>query len=389
MATIPEKKMKLLMLNSEYPPIGGGQGNANQAMINEFVENHIQIDLVTASSGKKYKEEKSNIRLFFLDIGKNGKNFLFQSSKELITYSVKSWKFATKLIKQARSKKAEYDAIIAWSGVPAGFIAMVLSRRFCIPYVVLLRGADVPFYDKRWAKLDRLVFRYLSPYIWKKSLLTIANSQNLRDLAYKTSRKKKIDIIYNGIDLKRYTGNYDVKITPAQIIAVGRLNKMKGFDLLIQAVAGIKTQCQLVIAGDGPEKENLENLAKMLGIEGKVLLLGRLEKEQLIHFYQESSIFCMSSYNEGMSNAMLEAIACGLPVVTTQVGGVAELINGNGIIVPCGDSFALQEAIETLLENPERLVQCRNRSLQIAADFSWKKITNNFLDLLTDALSKK
>lgn len=380
--------MKLLMLNSEYPPIGGGQGNANQAMMNEFAKTDIQIDLITASTGKKYDETKGNIRLFFLNIGKNGKNFLFQSSKELITFSMKAWSFAAKLIKQARSKKADYDAIIAWSGVPSGFIAMMLSKRFHIPYVVLLRGADVPFYDKRWAKLDRLLFRYLSPYIWQKSLLTIANSQSLRDLAYKTSSKKKIDIVYNGIDINRYTSGNGIKISPQQIIAVGRLNKIKGFDLLIRAVAGIKTPCRLVIAGDGPEKENLENLAKMLGIEKKVLLPGRLEKEQLIRFYQESAIFCTSSYNEGMSNAMLEAIACGLPIVTTQVGGAAELVNGNGIVVPCGDSFALQEAIETLLENQNRLEQYRNRSLQIAADFSWDKITNSFTDLLAAALKK-
>lgn len=380
--------MKLLMLNSEYPPIGGGQGNANQAMMNEFAKTDIQIDLITASTGKKYDETKGNIRLFFLNIGKNGKNFLFQSSKELITFSMKAWSFAAKLIKQARSKKADYDAIIAWSGVPSGFIAMMLSKRFHIPYVVLLRGADVPFYDKRWAKLDRLLFRYLSPYIWQKSLLTIANSQSLRDLAYKTSAKKKIDIVYNGIDINRYTSGNGIKISPQQIIAVGRLNKIKGFDLLIRAVAGIKTPCRLVIAGDGPEKENLENLAKMLGIEKKVLLPGRLEKEQLIRFYQESAIFCTSSYNEGMSNAMLEAIACGLPVVTTQVGGAAELVNGNGIVVPCGGSFALQEAIETLLENQNRLEQYRNRSLQIAADFSWDKITNSFTDLLAAALKK-
>ena len=85
---------------------------------------------------------------------------------------------------------------------------------------------------------------------------------------------------------------------------------------------------------------------------------------------------------------MLEAVACGLPIVTTQVGGAAELINGNGVVVPCGDSFALQEAIETLLENPNRLAQCRNRSLQIATDFSWEKITNNFIDLLNAALKK-
>ena len=374
--------MKLLMLNSEYPPLGGGQGNANKAMLKEFAKTDIQVDLITASSGKKHKEINGKIRLFFLNIGKNEKNFLFQSSKELITYSVKSWRFAAKLIKQSISKKAKYDAIIAWSGVPAGFIAMTLSFIFRIPYIVLLRGADVPFYDKRWAKLDKFVFRFLSPYIWKNSLLTIANSQSLRELAYKTSRKKKIDLIYNGIDLERYTNKSDIKISPKQIIAVGRLSKIKGFDLLIQAVAAIKTPCQLVIAGDGPEKENLENLAKMLGIEKKVIFTGRLEKQQLIHFYQESSIFCMSSYNEGMSNAMLEAIACGLPVVTTQVGGAAELVKGNGVIVPCGDSFAIQEALETLLDNPERMAQCQKQSLQIASEFSLDIVTNSFIDLL-------
>lgn len=379
--------MKLLMLNSEYPPIGGGQGNANKAMIGEFAKTDIKVDLITASSGKKRKEINKNIRLFFLNIGKNEKNFLFQSSKELITYSIKAWRFAAKLIKAA-AKKEQYDAIIAWSGVPAGFVAMTLSFIFHIPYVVLLRGADVPFYDKRWAKLDRFVFRFLSPYIWKKSLLTIANSQSLRDLAYKTSQKKKIDIIYNGIDLERYTNNFDIKMSPPQIIAVGRLNKIKGFDLLIQAVAGIKSPCLLIIAGDGPEKENLENLAKILGVENKVVLLGRLEKTQLINFYQESSIFCMSSYNEGMSNAMLEAIACGLPIVTTQVGGAAELVKGNGTIVPCGDSFALQAALETLLENPERMKQYSERSLQIASEFSWEIVTNNFINLLRTTLNK-
>ena len=381
--------MKLLMLNSEYPPLGGGQGNANKAMLKEFAKTDIQVDLITASSGKKHKEINGKIRLFFLNIGKNEKNFLFQSSKELITYSVKSWRFAAKLIKQSISKKAKYDAIIAWSGVPAGFIAMTLSFIFRIPYIVLLRGADVPFYDKRWAKLDKFVFRFLSPYIWKNSLLTIANSQSLRELAYKTSRKKKIDLIYNGIDLERYTNKSDIKISPKQIIAVGRLSKIKGFDLLIQAVAGLKMPCQLVIAGDGPEKENLENLAKMLGIEKKVIFTGRLEKQQLIHFYQESSIFCMSSYNEGMSNAMLEAIACGLPIVTTNIGGAVELVKGNGVIVPCGDSFAIQEALETLLDNPERMAQCQKQSLQIASEFSWDIVTNSFIDLLNKSLKKQ
>jgi glycosyltransferase involved in cell wall biosynthesis len=89
-----------------------------------------------------------------------------------------------------------------------------------------------------------------------------------------------------------------------------------------------------------------------------------------------------------MSNAMLEAIACGLPVVTTQVGGAAELVKGNGVIVPCGDSFALQSALETLLADSQRLKQCSERSLQIASEFSWEIIANNFINLLQSALGK-
>ena len=104
--------MKLLMLNSEYPPLGGGQGNANKAMMSEFAKTDIQIDLITESYGKKHKEINGNIRLFFLNIGKEEKNFLFQSSKELITYSIKAFRFATKLIKQATAKKSKQSLFV-------------------------------------------------------------------------------------------------------------------------------------------------------------------------------------------------------------------------------------------------------------------------------------
>lgn len=370
--------MRILMLNSEYPPLGGGQGNANKAILDSLSHSHpeVEVDLITASIDQFSLLKSGNHQITFLDIGKKNTNYHFQSVKELLFFSWRCFFYAKKQMKQKK-----YDLIIAWSGIPAGYLAMRLSDHFQIPYIVLLRGADVPFYDKRWKILDTFFLQYLSPLVWKKSASTIANSKGLRDLAYRTSRKKKIDLLYNGIDQTIYHPAFEKKRNIAQICCAGRLNPVKGFDLIIRAVANLSRPCHLKIAGDGPQKERLNALIKELGVEDRVTLLGRKGKEELIALYQESSLFCLPSHQEGMSNALLEAMACGLPVVSTNVGGAEELVDGNGIIVPCGAPKALQDALEALLFDEKKLLAYGKRSLEIAKEFSWDSIANQMLTL--------
>lgn len=142
--------MKVLMLNYEFPPLGGGAANATKFMLMEF-KNHadLEIDLITSSTEKfKVKRLGNNITIHFLNIHKKG-NLHYQSYKNLLYYSWKAYRYARELI-----QKKHYDVCHAFFGIPCGYLAMKIG----IPYIVGLRGSDVPFYNNRFKILDNLNF---------------------------------------------------------------------------------------------------------------------------------------------------------------------------------------------------------------------------------------
>lgn len=381
-------RIKILMLNPEYPPLGGGQGNANKAVFDTLESEYresVRVDVVTSSTDRARLENRSIGDIVYLDIGKNGKNRQYQSLKDLITYIIKSFLTSYKLIKKNR-----YDLIVAWSGIPSGFIAFLLKLRFNIPYVVLLRGADVPFYDKRWEKLDKFVFRHISPFIWKKSAGVTANSAGLTQLAHKTSDRQEIIIIPNGVDTDFYKPSADFSDgTPIRLAAVGRLNKIKGFDVLIKSLAGIEFDFHLTIAGEGPEEDELRTLINQSGLSEKVELCGYKNKSELAEIYGLSHIFILSSYKEGMSNSLLEAMAAGCAIVSSDVGGAAELVAGNGVVVPAGDCAALRAALSGMMGDRAALRRMGAISRDTAAAMSWSAVTSKFMTFFRDAASSK
>ena len=139
-----------------------------------------------------------------------------------------------------------------------------------------------------------------------------------------------------------------------RIISVGRLYPQKNQEMMIRAFAKVADEFpdwQLVIFGEGPLRAELEFLVSSFKLEGRVLLPGRTE--HVIEELRKSKIFCMSSDYEGMSNSMIEAICVGLPIVTTDVSGVKELIEDgeNGFVVPCGDVNEMETALLKLLSD--------------------------------------
>lgn len=360
------------MLNYEYPPLGGGQGNANKYIFKEFNKNYpgIEIDIVTSSINTGKIETYRIGRIYYLDIGKKNINLHSQSVRNLLVNSYKTFLLGFKLL-----KKKDYDLIVAWSGVPTGFIAFALKILFQKPYIVLLRGADVPFYDRfKWDKLDRYVLRWLSPFIWKHSKKVIANSHKLKQLALQTAPNINFEVIPNGVDTDLFRPKHCHR-SPNLLLSVGRLSPIKGFDILIQAFkeAGIPDSI-LWIVGTGPEEAQLKNFVKNLGIEDKVEFFGFKSTDELIDLYNQASIFVLTPFNEGMSNAMMEALASGLPIICTDVGGTEELIDGNGYIVPKGDVAEIAKRIEKILKNTSLQNKFAHRSRQIALQYSWGRI---------------
>jgi len=375
--------MKILMLNNEYPPLGGGQASANKSILDvlQTYSNQILVDLIT-SSVREFKSERTQIgEIFYLNIGKKNKNLHYQNIKDLLIFSIKSLIFARKII-----RKNSYNLIIAWAGVPSGFTGYLLKKLYKIPYVVLLRGPDVPFHEAKWKLLDKLFFQFLSPIIWKNAFKVIANSQELKKLAQQTAIKQQISVIENGVDFNFWNNVFKKQLLDFEkfvILSVGRISRIKGFDLVIKALSEIKVKnIEYWLVGDGPEKTNLQLLAQKLNCIDQVKFLGIKNKNELRQIYHSSTIFCLPSHNEGMSNALLEAMACGLPVIVTNVGGTKELINENGIIIVKGDSKAISNALIKMLNNNENYINFSNRSIEISKNMSWKSKTRDLINEL-------
>lgn len=172
----------------------------------------------------------------------------------------------------------------------------------------------------------------------------------------------RITVINNGIDLEKF--HPAEKITRDQIIigALGRLDRQKGFDVLIRALARIKDRrFQCVIAGAGQEYEKLEKLINCTGLATKVRLVG--SESDNANFYRQADIFVVPSRWEGFGIVVLEAGATGLPVIASDVDGIRDIIESgqNGLMVPKEDESALAEAIVKLMDDPAERMRLGSR----------------------------
>ncbi len=360
------------MLNYEYPPLGGGAANQTAFTLQNFYNNpEIGIDLITSSTGK-YKVEMpaANVRIFYLDIQKN-EQLHYQSYFDLLRYSWASYFFIKKLMRQNN-----YAGIHAFFGIPCGFIAWLSG----LHYGVSLCGSDVPFHNKRYKWLDILLFKHLSKIIWRKAKFVVPNSTGLMETACKTLKNYPFEIIPNGVDCTVFQPKKEHKnnTNELKIIAVGRLSKIKQFNILIEALAGLEN-CSLQLIGDGPELFDLKKIAE----EKKVhcTFSGKLNRTELIAALQNSDLFVLPSENEGMSNALLEAMACGLPVIVSNVGGSAELVDNNGFIIEAIDSEKIRQTLILYSESNLLLKEHGINSRKKALEMSWLKVANRYLNL--------
>jgi glycosyltransferase involved in cell wall biosynthesis len=227
--------------------------------------------------------------------------------------------------------------------------------------------------------------------IWKKADAVVANSEGLKELALETNPQQEISVIHNGIDISEFTPN-DRKKTEEylQLICVSRLIERKGIRYLLQAIGELKHEnIRLTIVGDGNQLLELKNLTSKLNIEDKVVFKGYLDHSKLAEAYQQSDIFVLPSLNEGMSNALLEALAAGLPVVVTDTGGTSELLDGNGVLVPMGNSDTIAEAIRGFMHDPARLRQMGMRSREIAEGMSWNSVSGKYFEVYKEIVVRR
>lgn len=175
----------------------------------------------------------------------------------------------------------------------------------------------------------------------------------------------KVHLVYHGIDVRKFVppGNMHIR-NKNTLLSIGRLTAQKGFPYLLQAIRklkdqGVNVRCQLI--GEGEQRQQLEEMIDQLGVSEQVQLLGAVTQEKIIDYYHSAWIFvlpCVDTLDgnrDGIPNVLMEAMACGLPVITTDNSGQPELVINNecGIIVhPCA-ADELAQAIKRLCEDNE------------------------------------
>lgn len=282
-------------------------------------------------------------------------------------------------------RKFRPQSVLAFFGVPSGAVAWLLYKRYGTPYIVSLRGGDVPgFRPYDFRRYHQLIGPMLR-VIWKNASAVVANSRGLRELAHDFDSTVEIPVIPNGVNVQNYVPA-DRTWTPARLLSVGRVVHQKGLDLGLEALAGLKDLAwDWSIAGDGPQTTRLHERVNQLGLEERVRFLGWQERDQLAVRYQEANLFLFPSRHEGMPNAMLEAMASGLPTVATRVAGSEELVQDGvtGKLVRSEDVPALKESLRQLISDPELRKRMGLAARQrVERDYSWESAAEEYLKIL-------
>lgn len=263
-----------------------------------------------------------------------------------------------------------WDLIDAHYFYPDGVAAAWLAQDLAIPLLITGRGTDLTLIPKSAPHRAQIVWASEQA----SAMITVCESLR-HDLAGLGIAPERIAVLRNGVDLKRFSPGdrrgirEKLDLPGFTLLSVGSLIPRKGHDLAIAAMAQI-TDATLLIAGSGPLRASLEELARNKGVASRIRFLGELAHDELADVYRAADIFVLASSREGWANVLLEAMACGTPVVATDVNGTPEVLRDPklGILVRERSSHALGAAIAELRGR----LPDRDQVRAYAEQFSWE-----------------
>jgi len=370
------------MLNYEFPPIGGGGGQAHLNLLRQYAgRSDLTVDVLTCAPNPGLFTETFAQNVTIHKVGIRKKDLHYWRRTEVLTWLGRASRHYRRLI-----RRNDYDLAHAFFGFPTGWLCY--WKADSLPYIISLRGSDVPGRHDR-LKLDYKVLAPLMRAIWRKASGLVACSEGLKERALLFVPSARIHVIPNGVDLKRFKpaeGPRDQDTL--RLLTVGRLSVTKRVEVLVDAIKVLHKDgmaVRLTVIGGGALETDLRRLVTQRGLDGLIEVKGRVESGQMPRLYQRHDVFISATMQEGMSNAMLEAMASGLPIITTRCEGVDELIADNGIVVDGPADLA--RAIETL--DPSRLRSMATASRRQAERFTWSAVADRYIEYYRQVLGRQ
>lgn len=368
--------MKILIATPLYPPDVGGPATYAKALEDALPSHGVEVVLVS-----------------------------FHAVRHL-PKGIAHLVYAFKLFRASRG----CDAILALDPVSVGLPAAIIARLTQIPLVVKIVG------DYAWEQgrqrfgvtqgLDEFVvmdathftrsvrtLRKVQTFVARSARQIIVPSEYLKRIVSAWGIPSgAITVVYNtfngvGVLPSRDTLREELGLSGAIILSAGRLVPWKGFGTLIGLMREVRQtipDAQLIIAGGGPLEGELRAQVAQEGAEEFVTLLGNIPHDELMRYIAAADLFVLNTGYEGLSHQLLEVLAVGTPIVTTNVGGNPELIEDGvtGILVPYDDNNRLYAAIATLLLDKKLSHQCTENGKQFVAQFSKERMISGTLSTL-------
>lgn len=287
--------------------------------------------------------------------------------------------------------------IVQTKGIMDAIPAYITKIFYHIPYTLTLHGnprdsssnmIGVP----ALSNLTKSYWRHLPQFKAADEIISLSpDSYNF----ILESFKRESAVIPNGVNIVNFTSDFSKRSdlnNSFKIISVGMLNTMKGFEYAIKSMSIIIKmipQAHLTIIGDGPLRDDHIKLIDENSLQNNITLVGKKPHHEIVDFLQKSHLFLLSSVSEGMPNALLEAMACGLPIVSTPVSISPEIINKwkNGYIVPYRDPDGIAEAVIRIYTNNEINI-LSERSLTASQSYTWKSVAEQYVSEFEKILAK-
>jgi teichuronic acid biosynthesis glycosyltransferase TuaC len=288
--------------------------------------------------------------------------------------------FSHSAFQQAKGRHA--DIVHAHFAYPDAVAARKLARRHHLPLIVTVHGSDINILAKDAGRQRQIV------QMLKGAAGIVCVAEDLvRKVVALGAPASRVHHIPNGVDAcKFYPGDKGAHRArlglihqQKLILTVGNLIPIKGYDCLIRALVDTDPNIGLVIAGEGRERDRLERYSRRLGLEKRVHFAGPVPHAQLAEYYRAADFLVISSHSEGWPTVILEALACGLPVIANRVGGIPEVLSSPelGMLMEDNNPSTIAEAIDSAYEKRWD----RDRAVSFAGEHTWVEISRRYQDL--------
>lgn len=288
----------------------------------------------------------------------------------------------------------KFDLIFAAWVYPDGFGSFLIAKALRTSIVIKVQGSDVNRHTKYYIR------RKMISYTLRNSKKVIAVSKALKERMIEISvPEDKIIVISNGVDTSLFKPmdkeecrkKMGLPLNKKIILFIGNLVPVKGVDFLVEAFYKVSDTIKdliLVIVGDGHKKQTLWEKTKKLGLEKRINFVSKQSHNTIPLWINSCDVFCLPSLSEGCPNVILEAIACGKPIVASNVGGIPELLesNGNTILVTPGNSDELANAISNILGKRQLSGENTHRNFNI--DYSWSQVARKTFDVINSSIQQ-